>query len=247
MEFEGRTALITGGSRGIGRAIALELSARGCDVAFTYREREAEARGLADELTARGRRVAALRVDVADFAAMQQMGKELKARFGRIDMLVNNAGVKRDAQLLMMNEEDWDQVLGVNLKGAFNAAKAVIFAMMKQRSGRILNVSSVSGLIGLRGQANYSASKAGLIGFTKALAKELGPVGITVNSLALGFVETEMIADLPEQQRERYLQEIPLRRFATVDEVGRFAAFLLSDAAGYLTGQTVVMDGGLAM
>ena len=247
MDFKDRIALITGGSRGIGRAIALELAGRGCDVAFSFREREADAQALADEITGLGRRAAAFRVDVADFAAVQQLGKEVKAQFGKIDLLVNNAGVTRDAQFLMMREEEWDQVLGINLKGAFNASKAVVFTMMKQRSGRILNISSVSGLIGQRGQVNYSASKAGLIGLTKALAKEVGPLGITVNALALGLVETDMTAGLAEPQRARYLKDIPLARFATAAEVGRVAAFLLSDAAAYITGQTIVMDGGLAM
>jgi 3-oxoacyl-[acyl-carrier protein] reductase len=247
MDFSGRTAIVTGGSRGIGRAICTELARRGCDIAFNYfRSREAAER-LAEELAVLGCRARAFAADSADFAAVEAMVAQVREQFGRIDYLVNNAGIIRDKLLLAMNERDWDEVLAVNLKGAFNFSKAVIGRMIKARFGSILSISSVSGIVGMAGQANYAASKAGLIGLTKSLAREVASRNITVNVLALGLIETDMTRGLAPEYKARMLDSIPLRRYGDVGEVARIAAFLLSDDARYITGQVIQADGGLAM
>jgi 3-oxoacyl-[acyl-carrier protein] reductase len=247
MEFSGRTAIVTGGSRGIGRAICLELAQRGCDIAFNYSRSAEHAAQLVQELTALGRRALAFAVDAADFTAVDSMVAQVRKDFGRIDYLVNNAGITRDKLLLVMSERDWDEVLDTNLKGAFNFCKAVTAVMIKARYGAILNISSVSGLVGMSGQVNYAASKAGMIGLTKALAKELARRNITVNALALGLIETEMTRVMPEEYRERMVESIPLRRYGSAEEVAWTAAFLLSERARYITGQVIQLDGGLAM
>lgn len=247
MEFAGRTAIVTGGSRGIGRAICLELGRRGCDVAFSYRQSADMAERVAAELAGMGRRARAFCADGADAAAVESMVGEVRRDFGRIDFLVNNAGVTRDKLLPVMNEAEWDEVLDSNLKAVFHFCRAAIRTMLKARSGSILNIASISGIVGMPGQTNYAASKAGLIGFTKALAKEVAGRNIRVNALALGFVETEMTAGLPQEHRTRILEQIPMKRFAAPEEVAAIAAFILSDAARYMTGTVVQVDGGLAM
>jgi len=246
-DFDGRGFIVTGASRGIGRAIALELARRGGNVAFNYLKSEDQARQLEDELRALGVKTIASRLDVGDYKGVREMVNRTKAEFGRIDGLVNNAGVTRDKLMMMMSEEDWSEVIKTNLTGAFNFARAAIFMMMKAKGGAILNLTSISGVVGTAGQVNYSAAKAGLIGMTKAMAKEVGRHGVRVNALALGFIETDMTAALPEENRAMALSLIPLGRFGRVEDVAPVAAFLLTDAAAYITGAVIQVDGGLAM
>ena len=246
-EFDGRVAIVTGGSRGIGRAIVKELSSRGANVAFSFTKNREMADELVAELQNSDRRVVAYQADVTDFAAAEAMVKRVKGELGSVDYLVNNAGITRDKLIMMMSQADWDAVIDTNLKGVFNVTKHVISVMVRQRRGAILNIASISGVVGMAGQTNYSASKAGLIGFTKALAKEVGRRNITVNALALGLIETDMTAALPEEYKQKMLEQIPLGRYGLVEEVARVAAFLLSDDARYITGQVIQADGGLAM
>lgn len=246
-EFGGRTAIVTGGSRGIGRAIAKELSSRGANIAFTFTRNREMADALVAEIQSSGARVKAFQADVTDFASSEAMVKDVKAEFGSVDYLVNNAGITRDKLIMMMSQEDWDLVLDTNLKGVFNVTKHVVSVMVRQRRGSILNIASISGIVGMAGQTNYSASKAGLIGFTKALAKEIGRRSVTVNALALGLIETDMTSTLPDEYKQKMLEQIPLGRYGTVEEVARVATFLLSDDARYITGQVIQADGGLAI
>jgi 3-oxoacyl-[acyl-carrier protein] reductase len=246
-DLDGKGIIITGATRGIGRAIALEAARHGANVAFNFLKSEQRAEELKRELETLGVKVMAFKTDVGDLKAVREMVNAVKGGFGRIDGLVNNAGLTRDKLLVMMSEEDWSEVIRTNLTGAFNFARAAAFMMMKAKRGAILNVTSVSGLAGMAGQVNYSAAKAGLIGMTKAMAKELGRLGVRVNALALGFVETDMTAALPEENRAAALNLIPLGRFGTVEDVAPVAAFLLSDAAAYITGAVIQVDGGLAM
>ncbi len=246
--LEGKTALVTGagrGGRGIGRGIALALAEAGVDVCITSRSTLADAEAVAEAVRELGRKGVAVQCDVADAASVESLFEQALAGLGKIDILVNNAGITRDGLLLRMTEEAWDSVLDSNLKGAFLCTRAAAKIMVKQRSGRIINITSVMGQIGNPGQANYSASKAGLIGFTRTVARELGARGITVNAVAPGFIDTNMTDALPENLREGILAKIPLGRFGSPEDVGAAVTFLASEAASYITGQTLTVDGGM--
>jgi 3-oxoacyl-[acyl-carrier protein] reductase len=247
-QFDGRSAIVTGGTRGIGKAIVMELAHRGANVAFNYSKSADEAEKLKSEIENLGVRGYAAQCDVAKMNGAGDFVIAVKEAFGTIDFLVNNAGITRDQLILRMKEEDWDSVIDTNLKGAWNFSKAVLRPMMRnENGGSILNISSISGVVGMLGQSNYSASKAGMIGLTKALAKEVASRKITVNALALGLVETEMASEMKAEYREKIIAQIPLGRLGTVGEVARIACFMLSDDARYITGQVVQANGGLVM
>ena len=241
-----KVAVVTGAGRGIGRAVALAYARMGADVACVSRTEENSAK-VAAEVEALGRKAWALAVDVSDTAAVDAAAKEILESAGRVDILVNNAGVTRDNLLMRMSEEEWDTVLDINLKGAFNFTKAFSRTFIKQRSGRIINIASVIGLIGNAGQSNYAASKAALIGFTKSIAKELAPRGITVNAIAPGFIETDMTAALDDKVRGEILASVPLGRFGSPDDIAHAAVFLAMKPTGYVTGQVLTVDGGMVM
>ena len=241
-----KIAVVTGAGRGIGRAVALAYAKMGADVVCVSRTEENSAK-VAAEVEAIGRRAWAVAVDVSDTAAVDAAAKGILESTGRIDILVNNAGVTRDNLLMRMSEEEWDTVIDTNLKGAFNFTKALTRPFIKQRSGRIINIASVIGLIGNAGQSNYAASKAALIGFTKSIAKELATRGITVNAIAPGFIETDMTAALSEKMREGILGNVPLGRFGSPDDIAHAAVFLAMEPSGYITGQVLTVDGGMVM
>jgi 3-oxoacyl-[acyl-carrier protein] reductase len=247
-QFDGKSAIVTGGTRGIGKAIVAELARRGCSVAFNYSKSAEEAEALKAEIEKLGVKAYAAQCDVANTEAAAEFAGAVKDAFGTIDYLVNNAGITRDQLIMRMKEEDWDSVIDTNLKGAWNFSKAVLRPMMRnENGGSILNISSISGVVGMLGQSNYSASKAGMIGLTKSLAKEIASRKITVNALALGLIETDMAAGMNEEYREKILASIPLARLGTVSEVADIACFMLSPSAAYITGQVVQADGGVAI
>lgn len=245
--LRGKTALVTGASRGIGRDIALTLAEAGADVAVNYAGSEAKAEEVVDKIKAMGRRAFAVQANVASYKEVEAMVKRVTETFGRLDILVNNAGITRDNLLMRMKESEWDEVIETNLKGVFNGIKAVSRPMMRQRSGRIINLASVVGVAGNAGQANYTAAKAGVIGLTKTAAKELASRGITVNAVAPGFIETDMTAKLGDEIQKKLIEQIPLGKLGQPQDVARVVRFLASDDAAYITGQTLHVDGGMVM
>jgi 3-oxoacyl-[acyl-carrier protein] reductase len=246
MDLSGKICLVTGGSRGIGRGICLELARNGADVVVNYSSNEKAAVQVVDEIKRLGRKARMYKTDVSNFDQVSKMVKDVYNEFKRIDILVNNAGVAKDTLLLRMTEEDWNKVIDINLKGMFNTSKACVKYMVKQKEGKIINISSIVGIYGNAGQANYAAAKAGIIGFTKSLAKELGSRGITVNAVAPGFIKTDMTLSLLNKDSEIRAQ-IPLKRVGTSEDVAYTVAFLASQKADYITGHVIAVDGGLTL
>lgn len=243
--LEGKIAIVTGASRGIGKAIAQEFVNQGATVCFTYMSSEEKAQALEKELAAQGGTVKGFKSDAGDFEAAQKLVDDVVAAFGTVDVVVNNAGITRDNLLMRMSEEQWDEIMAVNLKSVFNLTKAVIRPMLKARSGSIINMSSVVGVQGNAGQSNYAASKAGVIGFTKSIAQELGSRNIRCNAIAPGFIETEMTGALDEKTVQGWRDAIPLKRGGTPQDVANLTVFLASDMSAYITGQTINVDGGM--
>ncbi|WP_144548987.1 3-oxoacyl-[acyl-carrier-protein] reductase [Bacillus sp. X1(2014)] len=247
MNLEGKAALVTGASRGIGREIALELARQGANVAVNYSGSEAKANEVVDEIKALGREAFAVKCDVSNAEEVAEMVKGTIDNFGKLDILVNNAGITKDNLLMRMKEEEWDDVININLKGVFLCTKAVTRQMMKQRVGRIINIASVVGVSGNPGQANYVAAKAGVIGLTKTTAKELASRNITVNAIAPGFITTDMTDKLPEEVTAELLKQIPLARLGEPKDIAKITAFIASDDSAYITGQTLNVNGGMVM
>lgn len=245
--LEGKIAVVTGASRGIGKAVALKLAEDGALVIVNYNGSEKKALEVKEEIEKKGGKAETFQCDVSDFSACEAFVAEVIKAHGRLDILVNNAGITRDGLLMKMSEEDFDKVLATNLKGAFNTLRFASRQMLKQRNGRVINMASVVGVAGNAGQANYAASKAGIIGLTKSAAREMAPRGITVNAIAPGFIETDMTDVLSEKVKETSVSQIPLGRFGQVQDVAAAVSFLASDAAGYITGQVLHVDGGMAM
>lgn len=247
MTLLGKTAVVTGGSRGIGRAIAIKLAEMGANIVVNYSSAPQKAEEVVALVKQMGRDAVAIQANVSNGEQIQKMMQEVEEKFSTIDILINNAGITRDTLLMRMKDEDWDQVMEINLKGTFNCTKAVTRKMMKQRSGKIVNIASVVGVMGNIGQANYAASKAGIIGFTKSVAKELATRGINVNAVAPGFIQTEMTDVLTEEVKEGLMSNIPMNQLGTPEDVANVVAFLCSDDAKYITGQVLHVDGGMVM
>ena len=242
-----KVAIVTGGTRGIGRAIALKLADQGANIVINYRNSDKEAEELKSILEGKGVKVLTVKCDISNFEDSKNLMDKCKEVFGKIDILVNNAGITKDTLIMRMKEDDFDNVIDVNLKGTFNCAKHASAIMLKQRFGKIINMTSVVGIAGNAGQVNYAASKAGVIGLTKSLAKELGSRGITVNAVAPGFINTDMTASLSEKVKEEASKNIPLKRLGDPEDVANLVGFLASDAANYITGQVINVDGGMVM
>jgi len=247
MKLQGRTALVTGGSRGIGRAVAIALADEGADVAINYVSSETAARDVAEHIEKMGRRAMLAQADVSDYPDTFRMAQDVVREFGHLDILVNNAGINSDKTFTKMDHASWRKVLGTNLDGVFNCTKVFVDQMLTQGYGRVVNMTSVIGQIGNFGQANYAASKAGVAAFTKSLAKELAGKGVTVNAVAPGFIETEMVASIPDKVKERLLAQIPLHRFGTAEEVARAVVYIVSSDGDYITGAELSINGGLLM
>lgn len=243
MRLKNKVALITGGSRGIGRAIVKELSNEGARVAFTYKENALLAKKLVREL--KDRHILALQLDVRNFNMAKKVVEATKEKFGGLDVVINNAGITKDNLLMLMSKEDWDSVIDTNLNGIFNVTRAAIVTLMKQKSGSIVNIASISGMIGLPGQVNYAASKAGIVGFTKSLAREVAKLGINVNAIAPGFIDTDLFTGMSDKLKKEVFNLIPMGLVGKPEEVAQLVAYLVSDAAKYITGQVVTIDGGI--
>jgi 3-oxoacyl-[acyl-carrier protein] reductase len=247
MLFKDKAAIVSGGSRGIGRQIVLMLAREGADVCFTYLKSAEASEELAGEVRNIGRRALAVQVDTRDFSKTRDLVEQTKEAFGRLDIIVNNAGIIKDKALMFMEKSDWDDVIETNLTGTFNLTRNAIVTFLKQKSGNIVNITSVAGIVGLPRQVNYVSSKAGMIGFTKGLAREVAAYNIRVNAVAPGFIETDMVSGLKDEALKKLKAGIPLARFGDAEEVANAVKFLLSDSAGFITGQTIVVDGGLSL
>ncbi len=247
MELTGKTAVVTGGSRGIGKAVALKLAELGANIVVNYTKNPEKAQEVIKTIEGMGLKAMAIKADVSNSAEVDELFRRVEENFSTIDILVNNAGITRDTLLVKMKEEDWDNVISINLKGTFNCTKAVIKKMMKQRSGKIVNIASVIGVTGNAGQSNYGASKAGIIGFTKSIAKEVGSRGINVNAVAPGFIETDMTDILSEEIKDNLLTNIPLKQLGKPEDVANTVAFLCREDSKYITGQVINVDGGMVM
>ncbi len=247
MLLKNKVAIVTGGSRGIGGAIVKEFSANGAKVAFNYLNSKDKARELKEEIESAGGEVYIFQGDVSNYDSMRKFVEEVKSHFGGLDIVVNNAGILRDKALMLMAQEDWNEVISTNLSGTFNLTRAAIVTLMKQKSGVVINITSVAGITGIPRQVNYSASKAGIIGLTKSLAKEVGPYEIRVNAIAPGYTNTDMINGLKDEFVEDIKKQIPLGRFGSPEEVAKTALFLASEKSSYITGQVITIDGGLVM
>ena len=247
--LKGKCAVITGSTRGIGKAIAIKYASLGCNIVINYKSEndEVNARELSDEICKLGVDTLIVKANVGDFEEAKNLVEKAKEKFGKVDILVNNAGITKDNLILIMNESDFDNVINVNLKGSFNCLKAVTPIMLKQKHGKIINMASVVGVIGNPGQVNYCASKAGVIGMTKSLARELGSKNINVNAIAPGFIDTDMTRVLSEEQKKNILSQVPLKRLGLVSDIANVAAFLASEDSDYITGQVIHVDGGMAM
>jgi 3-oxoacyl-[acyl-carrier protein] reductase len=244
--FQGKTVILSGATRGIGRAIALEFAGEGAKISFNFIKSSGKAESLVRQIENMGTEAKSFQVDMTDYKGVKRWVEETRDSFGDIDIVVNNAGIIKDRALALMEESDWHDVIATNLDGTFNLTRAAIVPFMKQKKGVVINISSISGIIGMSRQVNYSASKAGIIGFTKALAREVAPYNVRVNAVAPGFIETEMLGDLKEDFRKQMMKQIPLSRFGKCEDIAKAVKFLASDHAGYITGHTLVIDGGMS-